>query len=132
MQMKTFLCISATVILSAVMVSFTVDRVVRKQNDGTFVVNTTAIARDVRGYNGPTPVEIHIKNNRIVKIVPLANSETRSYFNKVRKSLLNKWDGMKVEKALSADMDGVTGATYSADAIKENVKRGLRYYKKKK
>jgi electron transport complex protein RnfG len=39
---------------------------------------------------------------------------------------------MTVKKALKADVDGVTGATYSSDAVKENVKRGLQYYQKNK
>jgi len=112
--------------------SFTVDRVIRKQNDGTVVINTKTLARDVRGYNGPTPVEIHIKNNRIVKILPLANSETRKYFDPVKKNLLTKWNGMKVDKAISANIDGVSGATMSSRAVKENVRRGLKYYKKNK
>ena len=29
-------------------------------------------------------------------------------------------------------VDGVTGATMSSDAVKENVKRGLEYYQKNK
>jgi len=110
--------------------SFTVDRVIRKQNDGTVVINTKTLARDVRGYNGPTPVEIHIKNNRIVKIITLTNSETGKYLNMVNKTLVPKWIGMKVDNALSSEPDGVTGATFTSKAVKENVRRGLKYYKK--
>ena len=36
---------------------------------------------------------------------------------------------MTVTKALTADVDGVTGATFSSDAVKKNVKLGLEYYK---
>lgn len=126
------LTVFTVIILSAMIQSFMVDRVIRKQNDGTFVVNTSTIARDVRGYNGPTPVEIHIKDNRIVRIIPLTNSETKGYFSRVTETLLPKWNGMKVDKALSAEIDGVTGATFSSKAIKENVRRGLQYYKKNK
>ena len=104
------------IILSAAMMSFTADRVIR----------------DVKGYNGPIPLEIHIKNNRIVKIVALTNSETRKYMNLVNQKLIPKWTGMKVDKALSTNMDGVSGATISSDAVKENVRRGLKYYRKKK
>lgn len=126
------LSIVTVIILSAVMMSFTMDKVIRKQNDGTFVVNTTTLARDVKGYNGPVPLEIHIKNDRIVKIITLTNSETRRYINLVNNTLVPKWIGMKVDKALSSNVDGVTGATMSSDAMKENVRRGLKYYKKKK
>ena len=86
----------------------------------------------MKGYNGPIPLEIHIKNNRIVKIVALTNSETRKYMNLVNQKLIPKWTGMKVDKALSTNMDGVSGATISSDAVKENVRRGLKYYRKKK
>ena len=125
--------IHVLVALSAVLLmSFTVDRVIRKQNDGTAVVNTTTLASDVKGYNGPVPLEIHIKKDRIVKIVTLPNSETPKYISVVAKKLLPKWEGMKVSEALTTEIDGVTGATMSSNAVKENVKRGLKYYKKKK
>ena len=40
--------------------------------------------------------------------------------------------GMKVEDALKAKVDGRTGATFSSDALRENVKLALEYYKKNK
>ena len=36
------------------------DNVMKKEKDGTYVVNTTTLADDVEGYNGTTPLEIHI------------------------------------------------------------------------
>ena len=33
------------------------DDVMKKEKDGTYVVNTTTLAQDVEGYNGPTPVD---------------------------------------------------------------------------
>ena len=62
------------------------------------------------------------------EIKALANQETPKFFNKVKQGLLNKWNGMKVKKAHTAQVDGVTGATYSSKAVKENVKRGISYY----
>ena len=79
-----------------------------------------------------TPLSIYIKKGKIVEIKPLANQETPNYFNKVKQGLLNKWNGMKVKKAHTAQIDGVTGATYSSKAVKENVKRGAKYYLKNK
>ena len=40
------------------------DDVMKKEKDGTYIVNTTTLAQDVEGYNGPTPLEIHIKKNK--------------------------------------------------------------------
>jgi len=68
----------------------------------------------------------------LYEIKPLANKETPNYFNKVKQGLLNKWKGMKASKAATVQVDGVTGATFSSKAVKENVKRGIAYYQKHK
>lgn len=103
-----------------------------RQADGTYVVNTTSLAKDVKGFRGATPVRIYIKSNKIVKVEALPNQESPNFFTKVKQSLLTKWNGMKASKAASTQVDGVTGATYSSKAIKENVKRGAAYYLKNK
>ena len=59
------------------------DDVMTKKADGTYVVNTTTLAKDVKGYLGTTPVEIHIQKNKIVKVVPLKNQETPKYFARI-------------------------------------------------
>lgn len=128
--MKIRKLLATILILSAAATVLAADKVIRKQNNGTFVVNTSTIAKDVRGYNGLTPLEIHIKDDRIVKIIILSNNETRNYFERVKKNLMSKWIGMKVNKVLSTDIDAVTGATYTSDAVTENMKRALEYYKK--
>ena len=128
--MKIRKLLATILILSAAATVLAADKVIRKQNNGTFVVNTSTIAKDVRGYNGPTPLEIHIKDDRIVKIIILSNNETRYFFERVKKNLMSKWIGMKVNKVLSTDIDAVTGATYTSDAVTENMKRALEYYKK--
>ena len=128
--MKIRKLLATILILSAAATVLAADKVIRKQNNGTFVINTSTIAKDVRGYNGPTPLEIHIKDDRIVKIIILSNNETRNYFERVKKNLMSKWIGMKVNKVLSTDIDAVTGATYTSDAVTENMKRALEYYKK--
>ena len=128
--MKIRKLLATILILSAAATVLAADKVIRKQKNGTVVVNTSPIANDVRGYNGPTPLEIHIKDDRIVKIIILSNNETRNYFERVKKNLMSKWIGMKVNKVLSTDIDAVTGATYTSDAVTENMKRALEYYKK--
>ena len=107
------------------------DDVLTKEN-GVYIVNTTTLAKDVRGYRGSTPLEIYIKKNKIEKIEALKNRETPSYFKQVETGMLPKWKGMTVKKALSTDVDCVTGATLSSRAVQENVKRGLEYYQKNK
>ncbi len=111
----------------------TVDaQVMKKEKDGTYIVNTTTLAQDIDGYNGPTPVEIHIKKNKIVKVVLLKSQETPKYNARIKKNMLPQYEGMKITKGKIADVDGLTEATFTSDAIKENVKRGLEYYWKNK
>lgn len=106
--------------------------VMKKEKNGTYVVNTTTLAKDVEGYNGTTPVEVYIKKNKIVKVVPLKSQEGPKYVAKVKKGMLPKYEGMNVKKGTVADVDAVTGATFTSEAIKENVKRAVAYYKKNK
>lgn len=106
--------------------------VMKKEKDGTYVVNTTTLAKDVEGYNGTTPVEVYIKKNKIVKVVPLKSQEGPKYVAKVKKGMLPKYEGMNVKKGTVTDVDAVTGATFTSEAIKENVKRAVAYYKKNK
>lgn len=107
------------------------DDVMVKEN-GTYVVNTTTLGKQVTGYVSTTPLKIYIKKNKVDKIEALKNQETPKYFARVKKQMLNKWDGMKVKDALNQKVDGVTGATFSSDAVKENVRLGLEYYQKHK
>jgi len=128
--MKRIVCIAFVSL--ALMSATTQDHTVMTQEKGVYVVNTTTLAADVEGYVGATPLKIYIKKNKVLRIEALKNQETPKYFLKVKKHLLPQWDGMTVKKALKADVDGVTGATFSSDAVKENVKRGLQYYQKNK
>lgn len=107
------------------------DKVMVKEN-GAYVINTTELGKGVDGYVGPTPLKVYIRKNKIEKIEFLPNQETPKYWNACKKHLLNKWDGMKVSEAKTAEVDGRTGATFSSDAVKKNVKLALEYYKKNK
>ncbi len=107
------------------------DGVITKEK-GVYVINTTTLAKDVRGYRGTTPLKIYVKKNKIQKIEALKNRETPDYFEEVEAVMFPKYQGLTVKKALSAPVDGVTGATLSSKAVRENVKRGLEYYLKEK
>lgn len=107
------------------------DSPITKEN-GVVVVNTTTLAKDVEGYNGPVPLKIYIKKNKIEKIEVLKNQETPKYMAMVKKSLLNAWDGLTVKAAQTKKVDAVTGATFTSEALKENVSKGLDYYQSNK
>ena len=108
------------------------DDVMKKEKDGTYVINTTTLAQDVEGYNGPTPVEVYIKKNKIVKVVPLKSQEGPKYVAKVKKDMLPKYEQMNVKKGTVQDVDAVTGATFTSKAVQENIRRAVAYYKKHK
>ena len=97
---------------------------------GMTIINTTTLADDIEGYAGPTPVKIYInKSQKIEKVEALKNLETPKYFA-LLKDLLNSWNGLAVKKAAQAEVDVVTGATYSSEAVIDNVRRGIEYYNK--
>lgn len=131
MKKNLTICMMATMALMLTMTLLSAapanDTMVKE--NGTYIVNTTTLGKDVVGYVGTTPLKIYIKKNKIVKIEALKNQETPKYWAKVKRQLLTKWDGMKVNDALKQQVDGVTGATFSSDAVKENVRLGLEYYK---
>lgn len=105
--------------------------VMRKQSDGTYIINTTTLC-DTKGFRDVTPVEVHIKNGKVVNVVPLKNNESPSYFQKVKTHLLPIFTDTKVGKAKKlcdgALPDGCTGATYSSRAVRTNIAKALEYY----
>lgn len=130
-MMKTKMMIAAvaaaTLVSGAALTAGKGDDVMTKLKDGTYVVNTTTLASNVRGYLGATPLEVYIKKNKVVKLVALPNKETPKIFAKVKSGMLPKYAGKKTS-AVSA-VDGVTGATYSSKAVKANVEAAVKYYK---
>ena len=102
------------------------------KEDGTYIINTTELGKNIEGYNGPTPLKIYIKKNKVVKIEALKNQETPKYYARVKKALFEKWNNLKVSEAQKLQVDGVTGATYTSKAVIKNVQAGLDYYKKHK
>ena len=106
------------------------DEVITKEK-GVTIINTTTLAEDVEGYAGPTPLKIYIKKDKIEKIEALDNIETPKYFALIKRDLLGKWNGLTVKKAATQQVDVITGATYSSEAVIENVRRGLEFYNKK-
>ena len=107
------------------------DNVITKEGKTT-IINTTTLASDVEGYAGPTPLKIYIKRGKVDKIEALENIETPKYFALIKRDLLNKWNGLTVKKAAALEVDVLTGATYSSEAVIENVRRGLSHFSKAK
>lgn len=96
------------------------DKVMQRQSDGTYVVNTVTLCPTVRGFKGATPLFVYIKGGKVVKVEAQRNQESPKFFQKVRQGLLPKFAGMKLSTAANAsEVDGVTGATMSSRAVKK-------------
>lgn len=112
--------------------SFIVGDETMTKEDGVYVINTTTIGKDIEGYNGPTPLKVYIKKNKVERIEFLKSMESPKYYAKVKKALIEKWNGQKVKNARTLPVDAVTGATYSSEAVIQNVQLALDYYQKNK
>ena len=119
---KQIFAVSMTVLLATGVAFAAIQQgqVMYKQADGTYVVNTTSLTPNVKGFKGATPLEVYIKNNKVVKVEALPNRESPKFFDRVKQA------------AKAQTVDGATGATYSSRAVKENVAAAVAYYKKNK
>ena len=98
--------------------------------DGTIVVDTRLLAKDVQGYGGPVPLRIRVSKGGVVDSIEAEpNAETPDFFNHAS-SLFGQWQGKTVDEAVAEEVDAVTGATFSSRAIIANVQRGLAYAKR--
>ena len=99
----------------------------RKAQADTLVVNTTELCKDIIGYDGPTPLKITVVDGVVASVEALPNTETPRFFERVLQSgLLNAVVGKKVSEVSEMPLDAVTGATYSSQAVIDNLRAGLK------
>ena len=92
----------------------------------TLRINTTDLGKDIIGFNGPTPVEITVVSGNIVDIQALPTSEGPRYMQAVRDGgLLKKLVGKSVKEAKDIELDAVSGATFTSNALIKNIRLGL-------
>lgn len=97
-------------------------------SDGTIVINTTSLSKNIIGYAGTTPIELYVKDGVVTKIEFLDNDETPSFFESVTSGKFpNSWNGMTLEEAKTAKVDAVSQATYSSTAVIKNVQSAAAY-----
>lgn len=98
----------------------------RPKGPDTLKVNTTDLGKDIMGYNGPTPVEIKVVSDTIVAIQALSNVEGPRYMQACREAgLLEKLVGRTVKEAKTIELDAVSGATYTSNALIQNIRLAL-------
>ena len=97
---------------------------VQTLDDGTVIVNTTLLCKDVMGYAGPVPILITVKDGVVADLKSLPNDETPDFYDEAR-VILQEWKGKTIEDAQNLQVDAVSGATFSSKAIIANVRAGL-------
>ena len=94
----------------------------------TVFVNSVRLGKDIKGYRDVTPVEIAIVDDKIVSVTLLNNHESRGYIRKIASAgFFDAWNGLSVKEAQARQVDVISGATYSSDAIRKNVSMALNY-----
>ena len=98
----------------------------RTLSDGTVVINTRQLGKDIIGYSGTVPLEISLKDGKVKEVKVLENTETPGFLRKAGR-LLSRWDGLSIAQAQELEVDVVSGATYTSNAIIDNMQRGLSF-----
>ena len=81
--------------------------------DGTYTGNGT-------GLRGTTSVKVVVKNKKVQSITVTSYEDDQQYFEAAKSTVINN-----IIKAQSLDVDGVSGATFSSNSIKEAVAKAL-------
>lgn len=86
---------------------------------------------EFKGFNDVIPLEINVVDGKIANINILDNKETPRFLDKVKNAdLVEKFYGLTPNEAINLDIDAVSGATYSSNAIIKSVKTRLAIYEK--
>ncbi|MGM9802987.1 MAG: FMN-binding protein [Muribaculaceae bacterium] len=93
--------------------------------DGTIVVNSTNVARDIHGYGGPVPLKVYVKDGVITQIEILNNAETPAFITRVKEEIVSQYIAKTPEQAMSLEVDAVSGATLSSSAVVATIGRSL-------
>lgn len=102
----------------------------RAQGPDTLKINTTDLCKDIVGFNGPVPVEISVFQGVVTDIKMLPNQETPRFLKMVEASgLAQKLVGKTLDEAKDVELDAVTGATYTSNALIKNIRAGLKEVK---
>ncbi|MFW6312521.1 MAG: 4Fe-4S binding protein [Spirochaetota bacterium] len=87
-------------------------------------------AGEITGHGGPISLLIELDDEQeIARVDLLDHSETESFVDDIREErLLERWDGLSIEEALEENVDAVTGATLTSQAIIDSVHATLERY----
>ncbi len=98
--------------------------------NNTKVVYTGEIGKKIIGYNGPTPLNITIKGGKVTAIEALPNQESPRYMAKAQEKVFPQFIGKTIDEGIALKADAATGATYTSNALIQNIQLGLSQAKK--
>ena len=116
-------------------VMFGIDRFsnnnVSQSDDATLYTAEYCQGEEFIGFNDVIPLEITIEDGKIVNINILDNKETPRFLDKVKNAgLVERFYGLTPSEVINLDIDAVSGATYSSNAIIKSVKTRMNIYEK--
>lgn len=84
-----------------------------------YLLSSTAELNNILGYGGPTPVSVVVDNELVIKgVAMLENSESYGFTQRmIIDGLFDSWSGKSLSEAVTTDVEAVSGATMSSDAI---------------
>lgn len=92
----------------------------------TLIVDTTVPGEGIIGYRGQVPIQVYVVKGRVSDIVLGENSETPRFIKRVYGIITPNWIGLKLKDAAAAEVDAVTGATLSSNALIENFRLAMK------
>lgn len=63
------------------------NNIISTNKNGVLIINTLSLAKNINGYGGKVPLNIYIKEGKIIKIIALKNNETPEFFNEAKKDI---------------------------------------------
>ena len=96
----------------------------KENNKLGYLLYSAPYSDKIIGFAGKTPLLIALdKKQKIIGTKILHNKESESYIQRVTdKGLFNSWDGLSVKEALDKQVDAISGATYTSEAVANSLK----------
>lgn len=97
-----------------------------------YVAYSKPASDGIQGFNGETPLMVIFDaKKKICKVFILDNDETPKFVRRVEKEgLFDAWNGMTIDQALDANVDAVSGATFTSNGVKKSLQACLQNLKK--
>ena len=90
------------------------------------IVSTAPYAKNVKGFAGATPLFLLLSPDQTVRAIAAAdNEESPDFFKQATEGIYAQIIGQRVGDVEKAQVDAVTGATFSSNAIISNIKQTL-------